>query len=235
MTEKDALQRIGSAVGWRSSVGRATRSRLGVSLLFLLAGLCLGSCANLRRDAATRDRSLEPIFSPNGEPLNGGPLGHPACNDAVASWFARVDADHDGTIDRDEFLADTRRQFAVMDLNKDGEITSAELGAYRAPFGATPSFSPAEEPGAPANTAEPGSRRRRGVSTGGLGARKSVDTTNDTPDPVMSADVNLKFRVNLSDFVAYEKKEFSALDLKRNGRVTLGEVQQSSCPGNAKP
>ena len=54
---------------------------------------------------AVRDQPpTEPIFSPAGEPLNGGPLGYPTCMQAVANWFARTDARHDGAIDRDAFL-----------------------------------------------------------------------------------------------------------------------------------
>lgn len=216
---------------------RPTRPWLRLTVLFMLASLCLGACGSHRRDAAAavRNRSLEPIFSPNGEPLNGGPLGHPACNDAVSGWFARVDANHDGTLDLDEFLADARRQFAVMDLDKNGEITPDELSAYRAAFDASLSLTPAEEADAAPAAGGGKGRHRRGGATGSSGARAKIDVSGDTPDPVMSADVNLKFRVTLADFIAYERQAFTQLDLKRNGRVTLTEVQRSLCPAEANP
>jgi hypothetical protein len=205
--------------------------------MLAVACVVLAGCSH-RRDAA-RDRSLEPIFSPNGEPLNGGELGHPACAVAIAEWFARVDANHDGAIDRAEFLADTRRQFALMDRDKDGEITPEELDVYRAPYAANPEFTPADEAETAAGT-RPTGRQGRGRRGGGgmpaaAGSHGKVDVSADTPDPVMSADVSLKFRVSLPDFIAYETREFDGLDHARTGRLTLPTLQASLCPNAPKP
>ncbi len=198
-------------------------------LLFLLAAACLSACAS-----HPRAKPLEAIFSPNGEPLNGGPLGHPACPDAIAGWFRRVDVNHDGAIDLDEFLADTRRQFAAMDLAKDGEITAAELSAYRAPYEATGSLAPQDDSRAPTPATTRRSRRQRGNSTGIPGFGRKGDVSTDAADPVMSADVNLNFRVTLSDFITYKTKEFGEMDVKHTGRLTLDAVRQASCPANGK-
>ena len=206
--------------------------RLGAGvhiLLFALAGVGLSACGS-----HPRAKPLEAIFSPNGEPLNGGPLGHPACPEAIAGWFKRVDANHDGTIDLDEFLADTRRQFAAMDLAKDGEITAAELSTYRAPYGATLSLGPQDDAGAPTTATARRPRRQRGNSMGFPGFGRKGDMSSDAADPVMSADVNLNFRVTLRDFVTYKTKEFGEMDVKHTGRLTLDDVQQASCPANAK-
>jgi hypothetical protein len=208
-------------------------------VLLVLASVALAGCSH-RRDAA-RDRSLEPIFSPNGEPLNGGALGHPACAVAIAGWFARVDANQDGAIDRAEFLADTRRQFALMDRDKNGEITPEELDVYRAPYAASPTFAPADEAEAATGARPSGGRQGRGRRGGGgtpsaaAGSHGKVDVSADTPDPVMSADVNLKFRVSLSDFIAYETHEFDGLDRARTGRLTLAALQALLCPNEPKP
>ena len=102
-----------------------------VAALLLLAG-----CS--RFGGRDRPEDTGPIYSPNGEPLNGGALGHPSCAAAMAQWFDRVDANHDGAIDRAEFLADAARQFAAMDLDHDGVITPSELAQYRLPFAAAP-------------------------------------------------------------------------------------------------
>ena len=74
------------------------------------------------------------MFSPNGEPLNGGPLGQPSCELAMNYWFDRAEANHDGRLDRAEFLADARAQFAKMDLDGHGTFTSEEINRYRQPF-----------------------------------------------------------------------------------------------------
>lgn len=74
------------------------------------------------------------LFSPNGEPLNGGDLGLPSCSLAVNYWFLRTDHDHDGRIDRAEFLADADTEFHKMDLDQMGVLTSSSIERYRAPY-----------------------------------------------------------------------------------------------------
>ena len=101
------------------------------AVLLLAAGL--SACAG------HHGRSKHPVppqllYSPNGEPLNGGPLGTPPCDAAMAGWFDRIDANHDGRVDREEFLADARAQFARMDVEHYGYLTSEELDRYRAPY-----------------------------------------------------------------------------------------------------
>jgi len=78
--------------------------------------------------------SVALIFSPNGEPLNGGRLGQPSCELAMDDWFDRNDSNHDGRLDRDEFLADARAQFVRMDLDRLGYLTTDVLARYRNPF-----------------------------------------------------------------------------------------------------
>ncbi len=204
----------------------AMRPRL-LAVLALLPLALLAGCASPHRPVAVRDQPpTEPIFSPAGEPLNGGPLGYPTCMQAVANWFARTDARHDGAIDRDAFLADAKRQFAVMDLNHDGRITPDELNTYRTPFHAFPSMS--QDPsGPPEDSSQQGGHRQ-------IGGRTKVSVAGDQADPVMSADVGLKFRVTLADFLAYEQNQFDLLDRARRGRVTLAQTQQVLCPAEAQ-
>ena len=137
-------------------------------------------------------------FSPNGEPMTGGPRGYPPCEQALSHWFADADLDHNGRLTRDEFLADARRQFKVMDLDGNGEITPAELGEYRAPFATPPKGAPSLLPAdAPA-----GAIPRRPL------AAPISDTLND---PVMIADTELKFRVSLAAFLASADRQFLKL------------------------
>jgi len=157
------------------------------------------------RDHAPTQRGT--LYSPNGEPLSGGRLGHPSCADALGRWFDRVDANHDGAIDRNEFLADAARQFALMDLDKDGVLTPAELAQYRAPYAEAPQV---EE--APAQDDE----RRRELRPTRAGPER--------PDPVMLADTGLHNRVTREEFLAFASRTFAGLDADHDGRVTRAEL-----------
>jgi EF hand len=135
------------------------------------------------------------IYAPTGEPLSGGPLGHPVCTAAMSKWFDRVDLNHDGSIDRVEYLAEARRQFAAMDLDRTGSLTPSELAQYRAPYGidARPS-------------------KHRSDSEPALAA-------DDRPDPVMAADDKMRFEVSLDQFLRYQYMVFSALPGGDKGKV----------------
>ncbi|HET9149383.1 MAG TPA: hypothetical protein VFO61_02795 [Alphaproteobacteria bacterium] len=143
-----------------------------------------------------RNQTYRMLYSPNGEPLRGGSLGRPSCEKAMGAWFDRTDADRNGRVDRNEFVADARRQFAVMDLDHDGTITPAELDKYRAPYMTVPP----------------------------MGKGKPVRSTDSGPDPVMSADTKLRFVVTLPDFTAYAERRFAELDHDRNGTLERDEA-----------
>jgi hypothetical protein len=146
------------------------------------------------------------FYSPNGEVLNGGPLGKPSCSDAITSWFNRADTDHNGRLTREEFLADARRQFAVMDLDHDAVITPVELDRYRDPF------SPPQEKQ---------STNRNDRSRGNQDRGRSSLTAGDTPDPVMAADIRLRNVVDLQDFMFHAEKVFLSLDKKHEGSLDV--------------
>ena len=159
---------------------------------------------------------LGPIYSPNGEPLSGGALGDPKCEDAMRHWFARVDADHDGTIDLGEFLADARRQFAVMDLDHSGVLTPAVLAQYRAPF-----MNDRARRQASNDDEDDDDRRNRRNHIGYDGPAVGLDRA----DPVMLADVNLRNRVTLDGFLSYAGRNFASLDADKNGRLSGDEIE----------
>ena len=129
-----------------------------------------------------------PVISPNSEPLSGGILGRPDCDEALAKWFDRIDTNHDGVIDGAEFLADARAQFARMDLDHDGFITADELTTYRMPYLGS-------------GDAKPGAKRQR----------ISQAAAEGLEDPVMAADANLDFQVSLPEFLAQAETKFAKL------------------------
>lgn len=152
------------------------------------------------------------LYSPNGEPLRGGSLGRPSCEAAMTGWFARVDANSDGRIGRDEFLADARRQFAVMDIDGDGTITPAELDKYRAPYRTLPAAASPD-------------RSRAGRARDAATARSA----GNEADPVMAADTRLRFMVTRQEFLDHADRQFAQLDSNRNGALGRDEVLKT-CP-----
>jgi hypothetical protein len=166
------------------------------------------------------------LFSPNGEPLNGGGLGNPPCAEAMEGWFKRVDANHDEGIDRPEFMADARVQFQRMDLDQDGFITADELARFRAAY-AIERRQPHPEPypGQAAEGDEAGRRHsRHGPQTGSAGPHPSSPRPGSGEDPVMSADVNLDFKVSLDEFLHQAEDVFSRLDANHDGVLDPSEA-----------
>jgi hypothetical protein len=100
-----------------------------------------GYLASLARDEATQsgppllqtaapaedDAPLTQLFiSPCGEPFRAKASDpYP-----VVAWFKRADTDHDGQLDRGEFVADALQFFQKLDANGDGFIDSRELYYY---------------------------------------------------------------------------------------------------------
>lgn len=175
--------------------------------LLVLAGLA--ACS-----AVDAEKPVRRLFSPNGEPLNGGKLGLPSCEDAYSGWFDRLDSAHRGVITETAFLDDARRQFRVMDLNHDGVVTPAELAVYRAPY----AIPRKKRAGAPewANTDE--------RAAGGGARPRDPDLLADFSDPVMIADSHFRNVVSEADFLAYEHRNFIEMNRARNGRLGREEL-----------
>lgn len=184
-------------------------------MVIALTLVALGACSYF--DKPPREAKPGPIYSPNGEPLSGGPLGEPKCEDAMRRWFAAVDTNHDGAIDAAEFLADARRQFAAMDIERTGILTPAVLAQYRAPYIAEHQREDARD--ADERERDDRSDRERGPPVG-----------KDRADPVMIADVNLRNRVTLDDFLASARRNFAALDEKKDGRLSPEDAIASCKP-----
>ena len=197
--------------------GRKPASALAIILGF---AVMLTACETIDK---TVDRVMgrsEPklfrtVYSPNGEVLNGGPLGRPTCEDALTGWLNRIDSNHDGRISLEEFLADGRQQFAIMDIDHDGLITPSELDRYRA------TYKTADDERSTGNT-----DRRRDP------ARNSI-TDSSQPYPVMASDVRLRNQVSLQDYLVHAEKVFTTMDRKRDGFITRDETLATCKVNNA--
>lgn len=202
--------------------GRRLSRGMAVLGVILLAGAIAGCAGRDSRDHV-RPPSLRPIlFSPNAEPLSGGPLGHPACEEAMSAWFDRVDANHDGVIDRTEFLTDARQQFERMDRHKAGYVTAADLSDYRAPY--EPQSTPVVPLNDPLASPSPYDRARGGTTSRPLPGALRGPEVDTRADPVMSADKSLNFKVTTADFMAQAEEIFAGLDHNHDGRVTRDAV-----------
>ena len=225
-------------------------------LPLFLAVLILSGCGhNLRLpwEDAPPPKSQAPsvVFSLNGEPLTGGPLGQMACTEALARWFERVNANHDSGIDRRELLDDAKTQFARMDLDHDGFITADELTIFREAYrpsaaaqrARTDETRPESErkgggeqhpqhqhhgPGGGGGGPGPGGPGGGNRGPGGGSSAKTLAA--GISDPVMSADKNLDFKVSLAEFLAQAEENFARLDTDHNGRLSWNEIEAQGCP-----
>ena len=137
------------------------------------------------------------FISPSGEPFRASP----SAPDGFEAWFARLDANHDGRIDRDEFRADAARYFKVLDANGDGVIDGFEVSAYEKSVAADLDIG--------------------GQGFSGAGAAKAgVATLLAEPEPVSGADVNLDSRITMTEWLAAADRRFDMLDPKHLGYLT---------------
>ena len=181
------------------------------------------------------------VYSPNGEPLSGGAMGRLSCVEAIAAWFDRVDANHDGIVDLNELLADARVQFARMDLDNDGAIYPSELltfrSTYQGPARRTNNVGVPDSP-AEVNAGEMARLKAMGYAAGIVTAddpyKKKYEAVADVSDPVMSADTNLDFKVTLDEFVAQAKDLYKRIDADHDGKVERFEMMTACPSGNAK-
>lgn len=182
---------------------------------FYIVSLCFGisACHNPFAESPSDllTRFPTPIYSLTGELLNGGTLGHPLCEDAQSAWLKRVDTDQDGTIDQAELSAEAKRQFALMDLNHDGFITSDELAIYR---GQNDAQDLHDE-----NTKKDPQDRRSVYHI-------AAHPHGSQPDPVLSADSNLDFKVTLNEFLALQIENLQLYDKDHDHTLDAHELNQ---------
>jgi Ca2+-binding EF-hand superfamily protein len=222
----------------------------------LTPGLWLAACASDEapgRREGGESRGPPParpslFVSPAGEPFRAGP-GEPY---PVAVWFKAADADGDGKLTREEFVADAARFFQTLDANHDGVIDGLELKAYETMV--VPEITQ-ERPVQPARAqtaggstfgGQGGGRGRRrgggggggggqgGPGQGGFGGGGVPQAEGAAPygllgerEPVADADLDINSRITLANFKTKAAQRFTTLDMDGKGYLRLEELPKT--------
>lgn len=187
------------------------------------------------------------FISPMGQPFRAGP-GEPY---PVAAWFTAADLNHDGKLDRAEFVADAMAFFKMLDVNGDGVIDSAEnaryetevapeiLGGYGGPQAASGGAGRGSNGGGRGHGGRMGGGRRGGqagggAASGGSSPSATVGGRGAAPygllgdsQPVRAADTDLSQTVSQAEFRAAANHRFDRLDTAGKGGLALGDLPQT--------
>jgi hypothetical protein len=166
-------------------------SRGGVRTSILALCLAIGCLQAKAADAPGLNRVF---ISPSGEPFRPSP----ASPNGFEAWFARVDTNHDGKIDRTEFRADAAAFFKRIDTNGDGVVDGFEIAAY-------------ERTIAPEVTAQ-----NEVAEAGGSWSLAPATLLNE-PEPVSGADLELNSKITFAEWMVVTDHRFDLLDKKKLG------------------
>lgn len=191
--------------------------------------------------------------SPEGPPRSGllfvSPMGEPFREEGgAARWFERVDADHDGILSRNEFIADAARFFATLDTNGDQRIGPTEIDRYEIEIVPETNAATGGVAGLPEGR-RPGDRMRRdgppgGGPPGAGGAKAGYQYRASgagrfgylaTPEPVTAADADLDRSISSQEFVAAAGRRFVLLDANEDGTIRAKELPKLRQPPRRRP
>jgi len=163
------------------------------------------------------------FISPAGEPFRAAAEApYP-----VAAWFAGADANHDGALSRDEFVADAGRFFIVLDTDKDGVIDGFEVSAYERNIAPEillgVSMPPGGGRGGPPGGGD-GPPRKRGGLVGGALQGATPYALLAEPQPVMGADADFNRRISRDEAVKAAKSRFALLDTDKDALLRVEEL-----------
>jgi hypothetical protein len=239
-----------------------TFSRLRATCILMFAALCLGACASgPPQDGPRGDWGRAPRPRPPGEGEAGGPprqprrslfispagepfRAEPGAPYPVAVWFAGADADHDGALTRDEFVADALRFFDRIDGDHNGVIDGFEVSTYEtqvAPEILQGFQGGGEGPGlrgrgGPRGQGGPGGGRRGGGGGGKRGGGGPMGgmlqgaapySLLAEPQPVMASDGDFDRRITRAEATKAAKARFALLDTDGDGRLRLADLPQT--------
>jgi hypothetical protein len=210
--------------------------------------LSQGAFAAAQRDAEAPPQHrgfMDRVFiSPAGEPYRA--QGETS---ALAVWFAKADADHDGFVDAREMAADHMRFFHELDQNHDGVIAGPEVTRYEQEI--APEILAAIDQARSemrAGRGEGGGERRGGGMRGGGHGRRGGGGWGgggawgggaggqaltgagrfgllDEPEPIQAADADLDYRITEAEWSAMALGRLKRLDADGDGKLGLAELQ----------
>jgi Ca2+-binding EF-hand superfamily protein len=172
-----------------------------------------------------------PFISPMGETFRA----RSASDDTLARWFYLADRNRDGVLTPDEMQADADRFFATLDTDHNGLIDSEELMAYEQELAPEVQVNTrwmrqgAEIAAEPRPQADGSHKRRRGdefdgyLMNGPQGAARYA--LLNIPEPVAGADSDFDRAVTLGEFRQAALQRFQLLDTKRQGKLTLPDLE----------
>lgn len=209
-----------------SARGRIGPGLRGLALAAGLAALVPAGAGHAQIQVQPRRGEPFPYFiAPSGQPFRAGPNRAPP----VEQWFAQADADHDGAVTRDEFVADSQHFFEFLDVDHDGMINGPENTRYET------RVAPEITVGGP----DPFPVQQRSVDGTPVRSRtRPLDGAArfsffNEPQPVRVADTNLDWQVSVGEWLAASQRRFATLDVNHDGRLTLAELPPAPDPRRA--
>lgn len=197
-------------------------------------------------DHAAPDRGPQLFISPAGEPFRAPPGAvYP-----VVAWFEGADANHDGALSRDEFVADALRFFSVVDTDRDGVIDGFEVAHYEQAIapeivgGAAPgamrrgprglgAADGLQDGGGPRDDDMSPSRRRRSLGANVLQGAALFGLIAE-PEPVMAADADFDRRITRDEATKAAKTRFALLDTDKDGLLKLADLPKTPAQGGLR-
>lgn len=213
---------------------------LGVTALALTLTAC-ASASGPPGHGPDRPRDDRPHGQRDGGPMGGGPQlfispagepfrAPPGAPYPVVDWFNGADANHDGALRRDEFVADSVRFFNVLDMDHNGVLDGFEVSNYEnhvAPEiigGAAPSMR--RGPRGLGQDEDGDTPRRRPEGTNVLQGAALFGLIAE-PEPIMAADSDFDGRITKDEAIKAAKTRFALLDVNKDGVLKLDELPKT--------
>jgi len=203
------------------------------SVITMLKRFCLLVLLGGGAPVFARDKALDQApycAAPNARALFVAPMGEPFRAEhgqpyPSAAWFAQADTNHDGMVDRIEFIADANRFFKTLDRNHDGKLDPDEVVAYErdvAPEIAL--YGPRTR-----DVVLPIDRRRLpdGESNyyGPMGAGRY--SWLNVPEPIVAADEDVDRMIGEREFSVAAGHRFDMLDPDGHGHILLKDMPKT--------